>query len=145
MRVATAADAGLVTGIVASAFAHDPVWGPALRRPDASVAHHTAFWRHFVDGAIPNGMVFLADQDAAIALWIPPGEEEMTDATVEHLRAVVAETLPPTSHDRMFALWERFDENHPQAEPHAYLSLLATDPAHRGNGVAQDLVRENLS
>jgi ribosomal protein S18 acetylase RimI-like enzyme len=45
----------------------------------------------------------------------------------------------------MFALWDRFDSNHPQAQPHAYLSLLATHPDHRGKGIAQALLRENLA
>ena len=45
----------------------------------------------------------------------------------------------------MFALWDRFDSNHPQTEPHAYLSLLATHPDHRGHGIAQALLRDNLA
>jgi GNAT superfamily N-acetyltransferase len=145
MRVATPADRELVAGIIARAFADDPVWGPALARPDGSVAHHHPFWLRFVDGSVPHGMVYIADDDAAIALWIPPGEEEMTDEHVEELRELVAQNLAPEAQDRMFALWERFDENHDQEEPHAYLSLLATHPAHRGRGIAQDMVRETLA
>jgi len=144
MKIATSRDTDLVTEIIALAFADDPVWGPALARPDGSVAHHTAFWRRFVEGALPHGMVYIADDDAAIALWIPSGKEEMTDAQVAELTQVVTESLPPEAHERMFALWERFDENHDQTEPHAYLSLLATHPDHRGRGIAQALVRENL-
>ena len=45
----------------------------------------------------------------------------------------------------MWALWERFEEAQPQDEPHAYLSILATHPDHRGQGIAQSLVRENLA
>lgn len=145
MRVATQDDVELVTRIIALAFADDPVWGPALARPDGSVAHHAEFWRRFVEGAVPHGMVFLADDDAAIALWIPPGEEEMTDEHVEQLRAIVEQNLEPAAQERMFALWERFDESHDQDEPHAYLSLLATHPDHRGRGIAQQLVRETLA
>jgi ribosomal protein S18 acetylase RimI-like enzyme len=145
MRVATTADRGLVTGIIALAFADDPVWGPALTRPDGSVAHRIPFWQRFVDGALPHGMVHIADGDAAIALWIPPGEEEMTEAMVDELRDIVTTQLPAGSHDAMFALWDRFDEAHGQDEPHAYLSLLATHPEHRGRGIAQALVRENLA
>jgi GNAT superfamily N-acetyltransferase len=145
MRVATSNDAGLVTGIIALAFADDPVWGPALARAGGETDHHIPFWRRFVDGALPHGMVYVADDDAAIALWIPPGEDEMTDAMVDELREIVTSTLPAATHERMFALWERFDENHPQREPHAYLSLLATHPDHRGRGIAQAMVRENLA
>jgi ribosomal protein S18 acetylase RimI-like enzyme len=121
------------------------VWGPALARPDGSAAHRIRFWQRFVDGAVPHGMVHIADGDTAIALWIPPGEEEMTEAMVDELRDIVTTELPAASHEAMFALWDRFDEAHDQDEPHAYLSLLATHPDHRGRGIAQALVRENLA
>lgn len=145
MRVAASADVDLATRIIALAFADDPVWGPALARPDGSVAHHSEFWRRFIEGALPHGMVYIDDDDAAIALWIPPGEEEMTDAQVEQLRALVERELDADAQERMFALWDRFDENHAQDEPHAYLSLLATHPDHRGQGIAQAMVRETLA
>ena len=44
----------------------------------------------------------------------------------------------------MFALWERFEAARPTA-PHAYLSILATHPRHRGRGMAQQLVRDDLA
>lgn len=145
MRVATAADTAAVTETIALAFELDPVWGFALARPDGSTAHHVAFWRLFVEGAMPHGMVFRSDDDAAVAVWIPPGLEEMSDAQVEELCQVVRDALPPEAQEPMFALWDRFEENHPQTEPHAYLSLLATHPDHRGRGAAQGLVREVLA
>jgi GNAT superfamily N-acetyltransferase len=145
MKTATSADTDLVTEIIALAFAEDPVWGPALARPDGSVAHHTAFWRLFVEGALPHGMVYLADDDAAVALWIPPGGEEMSDEQVDQLRQIVVDNLEPAEQEAMFALWERFEEAQPDSAPHVYLSLLATHPQHRGRGIAQALVRENLA
>jgi GNAT superfamily N-acetyltransferase len=44
----------------------------------------------------------------------------------------------------MAELYERFESNHPAEPAHAYLSLLATHPGHRGKGVGQALLRENL-
>ena len=38
----------------------------------------------------------------------------------------------------------RFDAAHPEAEPHHYLSLLATHPDHRGKGLGIGLLAENL-
>lgn len=145
MRVATADDIDAVTETIALAFADDPVWGTALARPDGSTAHHREYWRLFVEGAVPQGMVFRSDDEAAVAVFIPPGGEEMSDDQVEQLRGVVETHLDPDAQDKMFALWDRFDESHPHAEPHAYLSLLATHPDHRGHGIAQDLVREVLA
>jgi ribosomal protein S18 acetylase RimI-like enzyme len=145
MRVATADDIDAVTETIALAFENDPVWGAALARPDGSTMHHHGYWRLFVEGAVPQGMVFRSDDGAAVAVFIPPGGEEMTDDQVEQLRGIVVRSLEPEAQDAMFALWDRFDESHPHDEPHAYLSLLATHPDHRGHGIAQALVREVLA
>jgi GNAT superfamily N-acetyltransferase len=145
MRIASRADIEAVTETIALAFATDPTWGPALARPDGSTAHHLDYWRIFVEGALPHGAVFLSDDGAAVAVWIPPGEDEMTDEQEDALRLVVTENLTPEAQEAMFALWDRFDSNHPDSEPHAYLSLLATHPDHRGRGIAQALLRDNLA
>ena len=145
MRIATAGEIDAVTEIIALAFADDPVWGPALARADGSTAHHIPYWRLFVEGAVPQGLVFRSDDDAAVAVWIPPGGEEMSDEQVEQLRQVVIDNLDPAAQEAMFALWDRFDAGHPSDEPFVYLSLLATHPDHRGRGIAQALVRENLA
>lgn len=145
MMIASQAEIDAVTETIALAFAIDPTWGPALAREDGSTAHHLAYWRIFVEGALPHGSVYLSDDRAAVAVWIPPGEDEMTDHQEAALRLVVTENLASAAQEAMFALWDRFDSNHPQSEPHAYLSLLATHPDHRGRGIAQQLVRENLA
>lgn len=145
MIVATAGDAEAVAETIALAFAGDPAWGPALTLPSGEVAHHLPFWRHFAEGGIPLGATYRTDDGGAVALWIPPGEDEMSEAHVESLTALVEATFPADHAAAMFALWERFDELHPQTEPHMYLSLLATHPDHRGRGIAQQLVRENLA
>jgi len=142
MRIATAADIDAATETIALAFADDPVWGTALR--GAAFEHHLAFWRFFVEGALPFGTVLLERDAAAVALWIPPGEEEMSEDAVERLRDVVRKALDPAAAEFMFELWDRFDEHHPSA-PHQYLSLLATHPSHRGKGIAQELVRTTFS
>ncbi len=145
MRIASPADIDAVTETITLAFADDPTWGPALAREDGSVAHHLSYWRIFVEGALPHESVYLSDDGAAVAVWIPPGEDEMTADQEGALRLVVTENLAPDAREAMFALWDRFDSNHPDTEPHAYLSLLATHPDHRGHGIAQALLRENLA
>jgi ribosomal protein S18 acetylase RimI-like enzyme len=145
MRIASEADIDAVTETIALAFATDPTWGPALAREDGSTEHHMDYWRIFVEGALPHGSIFRSDDGAAVAVWIPPGEDEMSEDQEAQLRLVVTENLGPEAQDAMFALWDRFDSSHPQSEPHAYLSLLATHPDHRGKGIAQTLLRENLA
>lgn len=144
MRTATDADVDAITETIARAFADDPAWGPVLTRADGGTDHRLPFWRHFAEGGIPLGATYRTDDGGAVALWIPPGADEMTEQQVESLTALVSATFPAEHADAMFALWDRFDETHPQDEPHMYLSLLATHPDHRGRGIAQQLVRENL-
>ena len=42
-------------------------------------------------------------------------------------------------------LLDRFDVAHPREEPHYYLSLLGTHPAHAGRGLGIALLAENLA
>ena len=143
-KIAGETDIDLVTEIIALAFVTDPVWGVAIARPDGSSLHAASFWRPYVEGAMVNSGVYLNDAGTAISVWIRPGCQEMTDDQQARVLEVVESSLPPASTPAMLELWERFDSAHPQDEPHAYLSFLATHPGSRGHGVGQQLLRENL-
>lgn len=144
-RPATLDDLAAVTETLSLAFLHDPVWGVALARPDGSTDHHTAYWRMYVEGALRYSTVFMTENAAAVSVWIPPGGTDLTDAGEKAMEQLVTATLEPASAEAMFDLWERFAANHPGDEPHAYLSLLATHPDHRGLGIGQRLLAENLT
>src|SRR5438309_11855044 len=72
----------------------------------------------------------------AVAVWIPPGGEEMSEADAAEFDA----TIEP----RVRELMKRFEAAHPHEPPHWYLSLLGTHPDHRGNGLGRSLLRHNL-
>lgn len=148
-RIAGAGDADAVTTTIALAFRDDPVWGPALGAPDGRTDHLEQFWRFFVEGAIGHRTVFLQDgpsgEAATVAVWLPPGVDELTSAQEAEVDALMARTLTPDRFAAYQRLWERFDAAHPHAEPHMYLSLLATHPDHRGQGIGQRLLAENLA
>jgi GNAT superfamily N-acetyltransferase len=143
-RPATPNDVGEVTETLTLAFLHDPVWSVALARSDGSMHHHAAFWQLYVEGALRHSTVFMAEGGAAVSVWIPPGETELSTAGEEAIEGLVRSTLEPAGQSAMFELWERFAANHPRDEPHAYLSLLATHPDHRGRGLGQRLLAEAL-
>jgi len=147
-RTAVAADVEAVTETIALAFLDDPVWGPALRAPGGGGEHLRAFWRFFVEGAIPHGAVSLRvgpeGEAATVAVWLPPGVAELTDEQSADVDALMARTLTPAGFAAYQRLWELFDASHPHDRPHMYLSLLATHPGHRGRGIGQDLLSENL-
>ncbi|WP_374010708.1 GNAT family N-acetyltransferase [Leifsonia sp. LS-T14] len=147
-RIAAPDDVDAITTTIALAFRDDPVWGPALTAPDGTADHLEAFWRFFVEGALPHGSVFLqegpAGEAATVAVWIPPGVDELTDEQETQVDALMERTLTPERFAAYQRLWELFEQSHPHAAPHMYLSLLATHPEHRGRGIGQRLLAETL-
>jgi len=142
-RTADAGDAALVTAVVADAFRDDPLWSWAMRRDDGATEHHDGLWSVFVEGALRYPCTWIADDAAAVAVWIPPGGTEMSDEQEVELERRAYEALGARA-DMYFELFERFAEHHPHDEPHYYLSLLATDSRARGRGIGMGLLRANL-
>ena len=142
-RLATSRELDRATDTITLAFAEDPVWSVALARSDGRVDHHVAYWRLFVDGAFEQGGIWVLD-DAAVAVWIPPGGHELSEAATAALDRFNVVSLGEAGAREMGELYERFESNHPPAPPHAYLSLLATHPDHRGKGVGQQLLARTL-
>lgn len=146
-RTATLADVDAVTRTIALAFADDPVWGPTLARPDGATDHLEPFWRLWVEGALRYSTVFLTDgadgTAAAVAVWLPPDGTEMSAEQLVALSNLVVAALPPESVAAMEEMGQRFDAHRP-TEPHMYLNFLATHPDHRGHGLAQRVLAENL-
>jgi GNAT superfamily N-acetyltransferase len=144
VRRARSSDVDAVAATLARAFADDPVWGIALSSLGGGTDHHNAYWRFFAVAGVDQESVWLADDGAALAVWVPPGGVELPSDALAELEAFNAATLGPHGAAEMAELYERFESNHPAEPAHAYLSLLATHPDHRGKGIGQALLRENL-
>lgn len=148
MRAATEQDLEPVIETVHLAFLGDPVWSVALARPDGATDHAREFWGQYVRGALRYSTVFVVDgadgEAAAVSVWLPPDGTELSDEQEAEIERIVRDNLEPDAAGALFELWERFEANHPQ-EPHAYLSLLATHPDHRGRGIGQQLLADNLA
>ena len=76
--VAGPGDIDRVAACLTHAFATDPIWSVALARLDGRTDHHKAYWRINVEGAMPFGTVHQWDSAAAVSVWIPPGENDLT-------------------------------------------------------------------
>jgi GNAT superfamily N-acetyltransferase len=143
-RRAVPADSDRITSIIALAFAGDPAWGPAMTRPDGQTGHHAELWRPFVDGALRFDASWLTAGREAAAVWIPPDEASMTSEQEKRLAELAAEHLGPAA-DSYFELMEQVHSAHPRAEPHYFLTLLATHPDHRGHGLGVGLLADSLT
>lgn len=131
---------------ITQAFRGDPVWRVALAADETAEADRRAFWRLFVEGARRHDTAFAGDDAATVSVWIPPGENELTEDEEHEATLLVERMLPAELATAMTELWERFDRQRPHDRPHAYLSLLATRPDRAGHGygmahLATDLER----
>ena len=144
-RAARSDEVDAVTDTIARAFAHDPIWEPALRRSDGGTAHHAPYWRLFVEGALRHGTLRTTPGGEAVAVWLPPGGVELTDAGTAALEALVAKALDDAGRDALHELFDRFAASRASHPEHYYLSLLATHPDHRGLGIGQRLLAADLA
>jgi|SRR5580765_2831839 ribosomal protein S18 acetylase RimI-like enzyme len=142
-RIATSADLAAVTNTISRAFHEDPTWSWAfpdsIRRP----AQYGVFWGFIITGAMRYPWVLMTDDAEAVSVWIPPGGTEIAEEAEAELGPLLEDLVGPRAAE-VIELLERFEAAHPRDEPHFYLSLLGTDPAHAGRGLGMALLAENL-
>lgn len=144
-RVARAADVATVVEVITLAFNRDPVWGWVFPDDEQRAEQHRAFWRPFVEGALPHEWVWMTSDGSAVALWLPPGCPEVPPEAEPGIEAMLIELLGTAQAAVVTETFDRFAEAHPPGPPHYYLSLLGTHPAHRGRGVGMALIAANLA
>jgi GNAT superfamily N-acetyltransferase len=132
------------------AFATDPIWSVALATPDGGTDHHQPYWRIFVEGAMRFGTVHRTEHGEAVSVWLPPGAAqptpELTPELEGDLERLLVQTLDPAGVAAIHGLYARFEASRASIPPgHAYLSLLATHPEHRGQGLGQALLAADLT
>ncbi|HMH59452.1 MAG TPA: GNAT family N-acetyltransferase, partial [Galbitalea sp.] len=125
-RIATEADVDAATDTIRLAFMDDPIWGPALGRADGRADHLDAFWRLYVEGGLRFSTVFLAPDASSVAVWIPPGETDLSEEQEERLQRLTKEAFPTDFAEKTFELYDRIEAAHPRDIPHAYLCIIAT-------------------
>ncbi|PBC67647.1 acetyltransferase (GNAT) family protein [Streptomyces sp. TLI_235] len=143
-RVAKPADVDAVVGILTAAFFDDPVWGPIFPDRTRRAEQAAAMWRLYVTSALRYPWMFLTEGLEAMALWIPPGGTELTDAETAGLGDFLTEVAGPQVSADIVRICDQLEEAHPD-EPHFYLTLLATHPDHRGRGLGMGLVATVLN
>ena len=133
-------DEGQVKEVINKAFDNDPTWQWMF--PDTESRHR--IMPFIVQGILRFPNSFKTRNLEAVALWVPPGETELSteqeQEALDLLREIVGDR-----YDEVIATFELFESHHPQDTPHYYLSLLGTHPDHRGKGLGMALLRENLA
>jgi GNAT superfamily N-acetyltransferase len=145
LRVATLDDLPDVTSVMATAFSHDPAWGPySFPDDDRRVDQLAAFWGPQLRAAMRFPWTFVTPECEAAAVWIPPGEPEMTPEQQRDVEALTVGLVGQEQADVIFAVFEQLEQQYPHDPPHFYLSLLATHDDHRGRGLGMALLGDSL-
>jgi GNAT superfamily N-acetyltransferase len=143
-RVAsTEADLDAVTETISLAFHEDPTWSWAFPDANRRQEQYAIFWRLLIAGAMRYPWVLLTEGCEAAAVWIPPGGAEIPAEDEERVEPLVRDLVGSRAGE-VLELLERFDAAHPKHEPHYFLSLLGTHPAHVGRGLGMALLAESL-
>ena len=139
-RVATPADLDGLTATLWQAFRNDPVWTWVF--PDEDQLR--PWWRFLIESALRYPWVWVLDDYAAVAVWIPPGGSELTEAEEQRVEPLLRD-LVGSRYPAVIELVERFEAAHPKDHAHYYLSLLGVHPDYRGRGLGMKLLADNLS
>src|SRR4051794_20249030 len=139
-RTASPADVDPVTRVLYAAFLEDPLW----RWVFSDLAGLELLWRLYIQSALRYPHMWVADDHAAVSVWIPPGGTELT-ADEEVLAEQLIEEFVGDHAAAVMELLERFEAAHPHERPHYHLTLLGTDPDRRGDGLGMALLADNLA
>ncbi len=137
-------EADHVTNLFTLAFHDDPTWSWAFPDAENRYEHHRLWWGLYMSSALPYGSVWMTEDGGAAALWIPPGEPELSEQDEARVEPMLRHLLGSHADD-VLVLLDRFEANHPRDTPHHYLSLLGTHPDHRGQGKGMGLLAANLA
>ncbi|MDT0492725.1 GNAT family N-acetyltransferase [Streptomyces sp. NPDC012600] len=134
-------DRGLVVAVMEEAFHHDPVSNWVFPDEAHRLAVHGRFLGVFVDVALAEGRIDVAEDGAAVALWlpVPAGAPEEEDPTP----ALMRQTADPDN-ERCELVGRLTGTVHPHDRAHAYLLMIGVVPGRQGEGIGTELVRAEL-
>jgi len=144
-QLARPEDAGAVVETITAAFDGDPVWSWAFSDPERRPEQYRVWWGMFADAAIRRGSAWVTGPAAeAAAIWVPPNGTDLEPGQEERVEPLLREFLGDEHAERVMVLNESFEAHHPEGSFH-YLSLLGTNPAHRGGGLGMKLLADRLA
>jgi GNAT superfamily N-acetyltransferase len=142
-RRAGATDLDAVVDTIAVAFHNDPVWSWAFPDEQARPAQFRRWWPLLVEGALTQDFTWMTPAAETVSVWIKPGRPELTDEAEARVLPTLEALLGTRSRTVLEGLL-RFENAHPHDEPHYYLSFVATHDDHRGQGIGEQLLAQNL-
>jgi ribosomal protein S18 acetylase RimI-like enzyme len=143
VRRAEPHDVPALARTLARAFADDPVATWFFPRTDRERRLRRVYERVFLRRiAMRHEATFSVDGHAGVAVWLPPGEAQLS--VLEQLRLAPA-MLALSGRDSLRGLrgMAAVDAVHPH-EPHWYLWFLGVDPGRQGEGLGSRMLATML-
>lgn len=141
IRRADAGDRELLVGLLDDAFQYDPVSSWVFPDEVHRRKVHGLFMGVFLDIALSEGRVDIADDGAAAALWlhVPAGKPEEEDDTPARMREIA-----DPANERAEQVGRLTGAAHPHDRAHEYLLLIAATPERQGEGLGTALMASVL-
>lgn len=147
IRQANTADLPKVLDTLAAAFYQDPLVTWFVRDGAARAEALRALFTFMVVEESPEGIwLDIANDGAAVAMWMAPGRARSADGLLNQL-ALLPRFLKISGFSRIIRallVGQMLDKIHPRA-PHAYLQFLACHPSAQGKGLGSSLLRHRLA
>ncbi|HEX4533216.1 MAG TPA: GNAT family N-acetyltransferase [Rhizomicrobium sp.] len=146
-RRATADDAGTLSRLFAASFLTDPVFDYIARPgPKRAVGLERFFYWLLQVRAIPFGEVWMADDGAVAAAWLPPDAPASPGGFLQQLKLMPLFVrlcgFPRLA--RGSAMADAMEKSHPH-KPHFYLAFIAVAPRFQGMGLGSAMLEANLN
>lgn len=134
-------DRELVVSVLEEAFHHDPVSSWVFPDEAHRRAVHGRFLGVFADITLAEGRIDVAEDGAAVALWlpVPAGAPEEEDPTP----ALMRQTADPDN-ERCELVGRLTGKVHPHDRAHSYLLMIGVPPHRQGEGLGAELIRAEL-
>ena len=143
-RRARPADAGPLAQLFTNAFISDPVVDWLARSgPKRACGLQAFFSRLLSKHAIPAGEVWMSDDGAAGAIWLPPGIPAWPAGIFEQLKLLPIFLRLSGSVRIVRAMSSEMKTAHPREE-HFYLSFMAVNPQFQGMGLGSAILGATL-
>ena len=144
-RLARVDDSDAMTETIAKAFHDDPLWSWAFADETRRAEQFLVWWRVFVDACFRNEWTWVTPNCESVAIWAPPGAPELLPADEDRLVELVGEFIGGDHGNKVLEVLMQFEAAHPRDVPHYYLSIVGTHDDHRGHGIGEALLAQNLA
>jgi ribosomal protein S18 acetylase RimI-like enzyme len=142
-RAVTTGDIGCLSGVLARAFADDPMVRWFARQDERREARARRLFDWYLRDAVPHGLCTTTDALDGAAVWCPPGGWTMPLWRQAALLPTILGITGVTNAPSRIAGVDLLSRKHPP-RPHYYLAVVGVEPELQGQGIGSALLQPVL-